>query len=188
MKYLYPIAIIVLLLFSIINFTNRNKLKQHITICDVKNQKLKNDINVYINSFLGLSTKNQRLEMVSVTGDTISFMNAKKNSLVFYFPPLECKTCIDQNIFEIISFAKRMDSKKMYVITNKENERYMKIVSRVNKNTNVNFGFFSNPITIPKSCYFIVFESGKVSNAFYPDKNNFEATQKYLKQAAKLLK
>ena len=91
-------------------------------------------------------------------------------------------------MLEIITFTKNVDSKKIYVITNKENKRYMNMISRVNKITNINFGLFLKPMSVSKSCYFIVFESGKVSNAFYPDKNNFEATQAYLKKAAELLK
>jgi len=187
MRYFYLIAILSLLVLSYTNYSKHTESRKYIQECYEINNKLEKNINVYLDSFTDLSIEKPISNLILFSKDTINLYESKNLSLVYFFPPNDCRNCIFQNIHEIISLKKRVKSLNIYIITNNKDDKYLRKMSRANKNTNVKFGFFQKPISISKSCYFIVFESGKTSNTFYPDKNNFESTQKYFKTVTKLL-
>ena len=166
MKYLYISAIIALLTLSVFNYKKQKDTYKYIDECYEKSQKIKNNSNVYFNSLFKPTLANISLNDVVLISDNKT--NISKNSLVFFFPPTECKTCIEQNIFEIAIFAKKQNKINVYILTNKNNKAYLKRMARINRGTNIIFGTTETTLPLLNNSYFIVYDNGKISNLFYP--------------------
>lgn len=188
MKYFYQFAILLLFVLTIVSEVKINSFKKSLSEFKNENKVLQNDSENYLNSLFNYSINHPDSLISILTSDTISLSTIRHPTLFYFFSPNDCMSCVDENIFTIINLAKINVSINIYIVSTIDKMQYLSSFSKTQKIKTLFFAYVIGELGIPASNYFIVFENGKVSNSYYPLKNQFESTERYLQNAMKIRK
>ncbi|WP_423128787.1 hypothetical protein [Gaoshiqia sp. Z1-71] len=180
MKYLYFAFLLILAALSLSNYSRISKAKAKI-------EKQHNDLNQiltesgnYLTSLTSQPHNYVSSKILLVSNDTLNLLDSNVKGLFYIFSQNDCVTCIEENIFTLIDYTKKASTQNVYIISTKENIRYLKLLAKVYRYNSLNFGWLMNSVDIPASCYFKKYDNGMISNTYYPIKGEFACTKKYL--------
>jgi hypothetical protein len=186
MKYSYPLILLVLAIMTAFSYLRLNTANNKIEKYDKISKKFQNDSENYLSSLTNFSAGYSDSNFILETGDTINFADRSHSGLFFFFSSKDCMTCVEENIFELIKLAKAANSIPLYILTTKENRRYIELLSRANDIKDISYGFCMQESQFSSHHYFYISENGEISNTYYPKKGSFGSTKRYLKDVRRI--
>lgn len=182
--------IIFLGLAAIALFLNGSKLKQNtneLRKVNYQYQIVKKDSEIFLNSLLNKNITRNLCTFLLTGGDTLKLNETKTNGLYFFFPANECMSCVEQNIFALLDFSKKHPKLNIYVLTVKQQIRYINIMSKSHRESALSFGVLLDEMPRVNSSFYFFSKVGDFSNVFYPSIGEFEVTELYLKKVEEVL-
>lgn len=175
MKLIY--VVIILLIASVVLF--RSSYNLHHANDNIN--KLEIESNSYLESLTRTVNMEDQLNVVLLNGDTINVLEKKKPTIIFYFSPQLCMTCVEENIYELFSLNETnfYPVNILIISTNKYNS-YIKVLSKTNNKTSIDYGYYLKEKYNSKLMYYLISDNGKLSNKYFPQKGQFKVTQRYL--------
>ena len=149
------------------------------TDLDYGKQKLIMTENAFFGTIVRNTYRNENIVIKNNCNDTIDASTLNEPQLVFYFTPGDCRSCIEQNIIDILNLAKATKCENLLILTGWEQNDYIKSISDIFPDYQHCFG---TVITAPlafENCFFMLWPGGNMSNVFflkdvdYNLKNNF---------------
>lgn len=192
MKYLFPIAFLLMIVFNIylihLNYNqNTHNLINNGYISDYQYLKQTNDAYLFYNNNLlnNISLITEALDSVSIE-EIVYFNNTPK--LVFIFSNYDCSTCV-QDQLDLISKSK-FTKENIYVLCNNHTEKDMNLIRRYFlKDSRINLlriiDNYDNKINFPY--YFILDSTLLMKKFFIPSKDDTTYTQQYFSAIENLL-
>jgi hypothetical protein len=179
---IYFILLTVLFLFTLLNlFIGINKDNKDYYYNDDES-----NINNYLNSLTSTSVNLSDTKIILFDGDTLEFNELKTNSLFYYFSASECSSCVNENIYNLISMAKKRTT-NFYIICSNDGLPFLKYSTKNQKYNNIHFGLLIDNQNIEKSFYVLKLENEAYSNLYYPVKGMFQYTKKYVEYVVAII-
>lgn len=186
--------VVIILLFSLYNLYNISKLEY-----------LEQDNNLYgielilENVFdLKLKLENSSLSpailLRTESGDTIALKQLVKDSakLIFKYSEITCNSCVDNEVNNLVNFARNNDSKTIIVIGEYSNIRELNIFKRINKIDLPVYNLISSESFTKVNLnglplLFVLSPDLVISNVYIPLKELPKLSRPYYSSIAKLL-
>jgi hypothetical protein len=187
MKYFYPSLLtltVISLIFSFFKLKNTNDIiAEYNDLCKIMHLESEN----YLTSLIRRNNLYADSKIILEKGDTILLTEMKKPSLCYSFSSNDCMSCIEENIFGLIELAKSNTHSNIYIMTTSENMSYLRMMSKIQDISTLNFCYWAFENSNNESFYFMIFKDGEISNIYYPQKNEWDSTKKYLNNSFGML-